>query len=263
MELEPLQTTVSDLCVASLKECGAFGVGQSPLAEDINGAQARLQWMLQQWQFKSFLVYHIVNYTIVSTGAQFYTIGPGGDIDTGPGSVRPDKLRSAFLRQLISNEPTFIVGQTNEIDYPLEILQSRRDYDAIALKTLMSFPNKIWYDPQWPLGVLFPWPVPQASIYAVCVSVMEQLPTSFAPAPNGSPAVFSLPFQYYAAIVYNLALRLRSRYGIITPPGDELRGMARDALALIRDSNIQVPQLQMPADMNRPGVYNIFSDQFY
>ena len=73
-QLDPTKTTVGDICTAALKECGAIGVGQTPLAEDINDAWARLQWMIQQWERKRYLVYHLVTLSVVSTGAQTYTV---------------------------------------------------------------------------------------------------------------------------------------------------------------------------------------------
>src|SRR5208337_994298 len=122
VQTNPAGTTVHDICRAALKECGAIGVGQTPLAEDITDAQTRLQWMLQQWERKRWLVYHLVDFSIVSTGQVSYSIGPGGNIDTNSGgnqfnnqfnsqfgpagtvSVRPDKIESAFLRQLTLSE---------------------------------------------------------------------------------------------------------------------------------------------------------------
>ncbi len=38
--------------------------------------------MLQQWERKRWLVYHLANYSIVATGQQSYTFGPGGEINT-------------------------------------------------------------------------------------------------------------------------------------------------------------------------------------
>src|SRR5690349_6094455 len=126
-EIDPANTTVVDLCTAALRECGALGVGQVALADDLRDAQARLQWMLQQWERKRWLVYALVTFVHPSTGALSYTVGPGGNIDTGAGSVRPAKLESGFLRQLVSSQP---------VDYPLEILQSREDYNRVTLKQL-------------------------------------------------------------------------------------------------------------------------------
>src|SRR5262249_34228889 len=85
----------------------------------------------------------------------------------GGQSVRPSKLESAFLRQLTQSQP-------NQIDYPLELLQSREDYNLIALKQLQSFPGYVFCDSEWPLAKIFPWPVPQANIYGVFVTVRAQ-----------------------------------------------------------------------------------------
>ena len=147
---DPTKTTIGDLCNEMLRECGVLGIGQTASAEDINGAWTRTQWMMQEWERKRWLVYHLVTLSIVSTGAISYTVGPGGNIDTGIGtSVRPAKLESAFLRQIQNSEP-------NQIDYPLEILQSMEDYNRISLKSLSSFPGCIFMDPDWPLARIFP-----------------------------------------------------------------------------------------------------------
>lgn len=275
-ELDPTTTTVRDICSAAIRESGALGTGQTALAEDINAVWARMQWMLQQWQRKRFLVYHLVTYLLPSTGAQFYTIGPGGNINTdvasdqwnaqfgpqfGSGaaagqqsrkSSRPDKLESAFLRQITQSQP-------NQIDYPLGMLHAREDYNRIALKQLVSFPGWYFYDAAWPLGLLYPWPVPQANNYALGVTFKEQLPVSF---PNLS-ITLTLPYEYYAALLYNLALRARAYYAFPTYPGDMLPGLAKDSLAVLRGANAAIAQLSIPADLSRPGIYNVFSDQSY
>jgi len=48
----------------------------------MNDAWARLQWMLQQWERKRFLVYHLRDYSVVSTGAISYTFGPQGQFNS-------------------------------------------------------------------------------------------------------------------------------------------------------------------------------------
>lgn len=269
-QINPGGTTAGDICKASLKECGAIGSGQTPGAEDITDAQARLQWMLQQWNRKRWLVYHLVDYSVVSTGALFYTIGPGGNLDTnskqnpfspafgpafGPANVvsaRPARIESSFLRQLTQSQP-------NQIDYPMNVLQSREDYNKIALKQLMSFPGYVWLDADWPLGKVYPWPVPQPNIYALHVTVMEQLPPMFATLAT----VINLPYEYFNAMVLNLALRLRPKYGIQTFQGDQLPGLAKDSLNVLRGSNVQIAQLALPGELARDQLYNIFSDRMY
>lgn len=260
--LQPANTRVRDLCQASLRMANVIGVGQTALAEDAATAQEHLQWMLQEWERKRWLVYHLVQLSVTSTGAQAYSIGPGGDMDTNAfalpfgsqfgQSARPNRVEYAFLRQLTQSQP-------NQIDYPLEQLQAREDYDKIALKQLQSFPGYFFYDSAWPLGYIYAWPVPQANIYALHVTVREQLPVAFA---NQATPV-SLPYEYYNAIVMNLAIRLRARYGIPSFQGDPLPGLAKDALNALRAGNAQIPRLQTPADLARPLIYNIFSDRMY
>src|SRR5216683_6534624 len=111
--LDPTKTSVGDICTASLRESGALGVGQTAIADDLNDAWARMQWMLQQWERKRWFVYHLVDLAKVSTGALSYTVGAGGDFDTGASSVRPARLEAAFLRQIQTAPP-------NQIDYPLK-----------------------------------------------------------------------------------------------------------------------------------------------
>lgn len=250
----PLSTTVGDLCKAALKDAGVIGVGQTPLAEDINDAWSRLQWMLQGWQHKRWLVYHNVTYLVTSTDARSYTVGPGGNINTGTSGLvaRPDKIESAFLRQLTQSQP-------NQIDYPLRLMQSMEDYNRIALKGLVSFPGSAFYDPAWPLGLLYAWPVPEANIYAIGITVKENLPASF----PSLTTVINLPYEYYLAMESNLAIMLRPKYGIGTYPGDMLPSVAKNALQALRTGAVAIAELQQPADLSRNGIYNIFSDRTY
>jgi hypothetical protein len=247
----PANTTVLDLCKAALKDCGYIGIGQTPLKDDIVDAWTRLQWMLQQWERNRWMVFHLVNMGITSTGAQSYSVGPGGDFDTGATSTRPARIESAFLRQLQNSGG-------NEVDTPLEILQSREDYDKIALKSMVSYPGAVFLDTGWPLATLYCYPVAQAGVYAIHISVMAQLPTVF----SSLTATFDLPYEYYTAIVSNLALRLRARYQLGTFPGDELPRLAKSSLDTIKGANTQIGRLTLPNLSGASDDYNIFSDRF-
>jgi|SRR5215471_836362 len=243
---------MGDICKAALRECGAIGVGQTPLPQDVNEAWSRLQWMLMQWERKRWFVYHLVDYAIVSSGAQFYTVGPGGQIDTGNPSVRPGRLSSAFTRQL--------QGSQNSVDYPLNILPSREDYNFITLKTLQAGPGEVAFlDTDWPIAKLYIWPIPQPSIYEIHIAISQQIPYMF----TTLDVPFNLPYEYYGAMLYNLAQRLRPKYRLGAYPGDPLPGMARDSLAVLRSQNAQIMRLRMPDALGRRGLYNIFSDRPY
>jgi len=275
---------MGDICRASLKECGAIGVGQTPLAEDINDAWARLQWMLMQWERKRWLVYHLVDLQTNSTGATYYTVGPGGDFDTGQRSMRPARLSSCFVRQLFmgagtppqsiwdAGQSTWDGGQTgwdgspqpsqgnNDVDYWLEILNSKEDYNRITLKGLMAGPGEAAFlDTDWPQALLYIWPIPQPFKYQIHATFYMQLQIQFlTPADR-----FEIPFEYYNAMMMNLAIRLRPKYRMGTYPGDPLPGMAKDSLAVLRAGNTQIMRLRMPNTIRRRGLYNIFSDRPY
>jgi hypothetical protein len=141
----------------------------------------------------------------------------------------------------------------------MRLIQTMNDYNRIALKKLQTFPGYLFYDPGWPLGTLYPWPVPQASIYALFVTFLEQLPPMFA----GLAQTINLPFEYFDAVLANLALRLRSKYGLPTFPGDLLPGRAKETLQTLRKANTRITSLVMPNDLLTGQQYNIFSDRMY
>ncbi len=146
------------------------------------------------------------------------------------------------------------------MDYWLDILQSHEDYDKIALKTMQSFPGAVFLDSAWPLGNLFAYPVPQSGIYSINVTVRESLPFQFATLATA----MNLPFEYYSAIVYNLAIRCRPLFQIPTYPGDPLPGLAQNSLNVLRGPNTQIARLVMPKQVMGKGPgYNIFSDTMY
>lgn len=241
-----MSTTPLQIITQSLKKAGILGVGQTPLAEDVNDAYSDLQDMMGQWQRKRWLIYHLVDYECTGTGALFYTVGPGQEFDITP---RPDKIESAFFRQLVQSQP-------NQIDYPLQIIDAREDYNLIALKQLQSFPQYLFYDSGFPIGKVYPWPLIQSDLYSLHITVKATLAqfTSLA-------QVIELPLEYFAALKFNLALRLKQSYQL--PVDAALVGLAKDALNVIRNANLQIPRLQIPSALIRPGIYNIYSDTIY
>lgn len=242
-----MTTTPLDIITQALKKAGILGVGQTPLAEDTNDAYSDLQDMLGQWQRKRWLIWHLVDYEHIGTGDLYYTVGPGAQFDISP---RPDKIESAFFRQIISSNP-------NQVDYPLAIIEAREDYNLIALKTLQSFPQYVFYDSGFPEAKIYPWPLIQSSIYSLHITVKATL-SQF----TSLNQTIELPLEYMAALKFNLALRLRQAYQL--PPDPTLMGLAKDALNVIRNANLQIPRLQIDKQLIRPsGLYNPFSDTLY
>lgn len=237
-------TTGLDLANLCLFDAGVVGTGQAASGQDGALFLTRLNFMLDEWSNERWLVYHLIDTSKVSTGAQSYTVGPAGDFVA---VERPDRLEAAFFRQLVQSQP-------NQIDYPLEILQAREDYNNIALKNLVSFPQCIFYDSAYPLGVIYPWPVPQANIYEIHLSLKAILSEL-----ANLAATIVLPKVYFNALHYNMVVRLRNAYDLPEKPRDVQ--LAKAALNSMRKANTQIGRLTMPQAMSRPGIYNVYSDQ--
>lgn len=247
--IDPTTTTAADVANAALVESGAIAQGQTAGSADFADAVSRLGMMLQQWQRQRFLVYSLQQVELQSQGKVSYSVGAGGDFDTG--APRPDGVATVWARQFNSGIP---------VDYYMEMLPSFEDYSRVSLKSLQSFPSWAYYNPTFPLGTVYFYPVPQAGIYTLFLLVKTVLPQVMAA--DGSNQIL-LPYEYYYTMVYNLAIRLRSKYRIPSFPGDPLPVLAKDSLEVLRKVNAQIPELRMPAALARPSFYNIFGDTSY
>lgn len=239
-------TTVNDLLVLALKDSGVLGQGQIAQAEDIQNAFTRLKYIIAQWNRKRWLIYNLTDVSVVTTGAEAYSIGPGQDFDT----PRPDRLEDGcFLRQLAQSG-------VEQIDYPLQLLSSHEDYNRIRLKTMGTWPSVMFYDSNWPTGTIKAWPVPNANLYELHILVKHQL-TEF----TSVTQIINLPPEYEVALSYNLQVRLRVAYRMPLDPAMVI--LAKDALAVIRGANVQVPSMKMPpAVIGAQRSYNVYSDGY-
>lgn len=237
-------STVGDLISLSLRDSGIVGDGQTPTAQNSNDALTRLNRMVAQWNRKRWIVYDLTTIGIPSTGAESYSVGPGGDFNT----PRPDRLEDGcFLRQTNT-------GNAQQVDYPLDLLGAKEDYNRIRLKSMGTWPSVVFYDSNWPMGTVYFWPVPQVSTYGLYILVKNQI-SQF----TGLTQVINLPPEYEAALDYNLQVRLRIAFRL--PPDPEIIALAKEALNVIRLSNTQVARMRMPAAVvNRQRGYNVYSD---
>jgi hypothetical protein len=241
-------TTAADIVTAGLKKSGIVGLGQTPDGSDTIDALADLNDMLAQWTTQRWMVWNEVDLSFVSTGQTTpYTVGPSGNYAVTP---RPDRIEAAYLRQLI-NPPGL------NVDTELKVIPSREEYSTLSLKPLVSFPLYVFLDSAYPTGNLYIYPWPNASIYETHIILKGALPVLTI------TSTISMPGQYIAAMKFNLAKRLRQAYGKGLRPDPELNALARSSLDIVKQSNLQVPELVMPKVLISIGSgYNIFSDQF-
>lgn len=263
------KTTALDIITLAFNAVGVLGVGQTLRGADTEKGLRVLNMMMGQWQRKRWLVWHLTDNALNMTGQLSYTVAIGGDFNV----QRPDRLEAAFIRMNpggggttgtgsdFNNDFNDDFGPANSnsapgnlsIDYPLRVLESREDYNRIALKSLGSFPQYVFYDSAWPMGFVYPWPVPspQYQLHLTLKEVLTTFPTA--------TAEVEMPPEYMEALWSNLAVRLMPLYA--AQPDPVVLGIAKASLNTIRQANAQVPVLVIPRALAPGGGYNIYSDQ--
>lgn len=229
--------TTGDLINFTLRASGINGVGQTPLAEDSNTALDLLRMLLSQWQRKRWLVWNEQDTAAISTGAQWYSIGPGSGNDFAV--ARPDKLHSAWCRLQPFAGP-------NPVDLKLMIVQAPEDWARLTIKDLKSLPTIAFLDTGFPNARATFYPVPPAGIYEMHIMTKATLPVY---ATLTDP--LGVPEEYIEALMWSLCVRLQMAYGLPSRP-DHVAAM-KQAINVIQTANAQVATLMMPADLMHGG----------
>ena len=148
-----------------------------------------------------------------TAGQASYTMGSGGTAS----SERAKIIKSAFVRD------------SNSYDYPL-MVAAEKSYNAISDKTFQDRPGLLFYDPVYPVGVIYLYPVPD-SVYTVHLESAKDLHGSLS-----LGTTFSLPTEYEDALILFLAAKLARMHG--TQVEGSLWGDANSAWQSIARRNI-------------------------
>jgi len=220
--------TVRDLLHQSALLVGLRAAGEvldATLAQD---CLTVLNQMIDAWALEELLVYFLDRQVLTMTVLkQQYTLGPGGDLPI----VRPVRIEAANWRD---------EAQVPALELPLGRLQ-RQQYHNLRVRELTSaLPTRFYYEPGWPLGVLFLHPSPTQSKKIVLwvwhpwsVSSVDQLDD-----------VLSLPPGYERLLVHALAVDLGQQPGARLTP--QTVKIAMEARQLVESLNASIPVLQMP-----------------
>jgi hypothetical protein len=243
-------TTVNDVITEAWKKSGVLGLGQTMDGGDLVSGVADFNDMVNQWASQRWMTWGLVDVFKTSTGSSTYTVGPGGDFNV---SATPTRMESAYQRQIVTSGLN--------VDTPLDIIPSAEEYSRLSLKALISFGRYAFLDTStFPLATLRLYPIPNATIYQVHILLKNVIPT-FTVQTIGT--TLTIPAHYIAALKFNLAKRYRQAYGKGLRPDPELNGLARSSLDIVKQANLQVPELVMPKVLiTQSSGYNILSDQF-
>jgi hypothetical protein len=183
-------STANDIITMALKICAVKQPGETPSSEEANDCLTSLNFMLDKWNNEKLMLYYNLNSTKALTASDYeYTIGSGGDWNI----ARPIKIESAFIRD------------TSSIDTPVEII-SNNEYQGIADKTSTGRPEKLFYNPLYPLGYIYLYPAPSTT-YTLGISQLSAL------AQMTLAATIALPNGYLYALATNLALEIAPMFG--------------------------------------------------
>lgn len=219
----------------SLRLIGAIGQGKAATATEAADALDALNMMLESWSIERLSVYHLYDETVSwASGQSSRTIGTGGNFAV----TRPTRIENGFTR--ISN-----------IDYPYRVID-KKEYDRIADKTTQSsYSDVIFYDNVASLGVLYAYPVPNATV-SIHINTWKQL-QSF----TALTDVVALPPGYRRAIEYNLAIELQGEYPDLPVPESVIRIAGQSKAAL---KTFNTPEMISNLGLGGVGRYNIYSD---
>lgn len=189
--------TALDVIVDAFAMLGVYQTGDTITSADQTLGLQVLNDMLDTWSTESLATFCILenNFPTVP-GQQSYTIGPSGANITATRPIR-----------ILEDPGTAFVRDANNNDYPIEVWP-RDKWNTIGSKLVTgNIPEVLFYDPQFPLGVINLFPVPNLSGYTVYFDSYQQL-GAFATV----GATFAFPPGYKRAMGTNLAVELKPYY---------------------------------------------------
>ncbi len=237
--------TVRELLAKSFRTIHVLGAGDPMADDEAADAFDLLNGVIEQASIDKMLTYYQTDLIIPLVGNQVsYTIGPAS---TTPDvvAVRPVEVLAGFARR-------------GSIDLPM-FMGSKQDYNTISKKdiTIAAWEMMAYYEPQFPKGILYLFPVPLDSLTTVYLTVSNQI------APFTSlDDVVSLPPGYRMWLQYKTAFRLAPEYGMSFTV--DMVSNLLDAESAVRRNNIKpmpVAGTGLSSLTKQPsGAYNVYSD---
>lgn len=224
--------TYRDVVNQVLEELGVLGQGETASAADSTAALVRVNRILDNWNTELSAAYsQSLVQNVLTPGLQPHTIGPTGA--TWTVAQRPVSIEDAQL----------FVGT---VTYDLK-LRPADWYADLPVPGLQSqIPTDLFYNPLWPNGQLFFWPVPLAA-YTVQLLVRGVL---------GSSAALSdtlvLPPGYLSALLLTAAEECFAAFGTPLENRQAISQRASEARQRVFATNTLTPPLAT-RDFGIPG----------
>lgn len=229
-------STARDLVSRALRTIHVLDPGEVPSAGEAADSLEALNGLLEVMSLPGLYIYatreDIVSWTADQASR---TIGTGGDFAI----TRPTRLRDGTFYRV------------SDSDYLLGVLRDRAQYSAIVDKTSeTTHPEYIYYEPGYPTGTLYIWPVPSTTLSVHLLS--ESQLSAFATLDTA----FSHPPGYYDLMTYELAIRLAPEFGVAVPP--EVTNIVARVRRDVKRTNAKRPVSVI--EIADTGRYSVYSD---
>lgn len=241
----PFQYTASTIIQDALEMLRVYAPGETFTLPD--GARGRqvLNDMLDSWSNESlFCVTWLTQTFTMIPNVSAYTVGPSAAI---PGA-RPLRISnvsgSAYILDAAGNK------------YMMDVLDQMQWNLVTTAVANSDLPDTIFYDPQFPLGVINIWPTPNNS-YTCSFLSLKQL-DGF----HTLDSPFSLPPGYKLALTTNLAIALKPYFrDAQLDPIIIQRAMESKAAVKRNNMRPQVAVLDPELVSRGSSTYNIYTDR--
>lgn len=237
-------TTALDMITDALFQLRVYAPGEPLTAADSALGLKALNDMLDSWSNETLSCYAILEQSLVmQPGIAAYTAGAGGDL-----AVRPLKI--------IDGPGAAYLQDTNQNNYPVNVVP-RDVWNLIGTRQVNSnVPDTLFYDPQFPRGIINVFPVPNINwtLFFDSYLQLNEFTTLF--------TEVSLPPGYVEAIQTNLAVKLKRYYKNAQLDPDLLMA-AREAKGNIKRTNIRENIAVYDGELiaRAEGSYNIYTDR--
>ena len=241
-----MSVTANNIITRAMQSLQALGQNEVPSASEANDGLIALNALLDSWTNENLMSYAVLEQSFVLTpNVNSYTIGSGGVINV----ARPLDITQAYIQDASNNN--FIIN-----------ILPRDKWNQIGDRSTnitSQLPDTLFYDPQFPLGVINIFPTPLLAYTVFFDSVTQQ--TQFA----SLTQALSMPPGYERAMVSNLAMEMVLLGFQTTLDAKQLallQKVASDSLGNIKRTNIKDNIADYdPAVVSRSYyTYNIYRD---
>lgn len=238
--------TALSLLQDAFEKIKVYPPGVTINAADSSRGQSVMNQMLDQWSNQSYACFaNLEQHFNLVVGKNSYTIGTSGGAD----------IVQARPLEILKGPGRAYLMDANNNRYPIDVVEQDQWNELGLLTVTTDLPDTLFYDPQFPLGIINIFGTPSA-VHPVYFESRLPLATL-----ASLTTAFSVPPGYVQAIKDNVAIKLWPYY----KQGDPTKSLvdeAADSLAVIKRTNIKrSPSLYDSAVVSKASSsYNIFSD---